>query len=350
MNHQSMSLPIPPFYNPDLVASVWKVNYEQRAADARRWAGAHQIQPADRDQFKFGLLLIDVQNTFCLPEFELFVAGQSGRGALDDNRRLVEFIYRNLQHITRITATLDTHLARQIFHAMFLVDQDGNHPSPNTLVTVEDIQAGRWKFNPALSGDLSITAAEGQDELEHYTQALAEIGKYSLMIWPYHAMLGGIGHALVSAVEEAVFFHSLARYAQVDFMQKGLHPWTEAYSAIGPEVLRDRRGREISQKNIQVINWLQQLDALAIAGQAKSHCVAWTIEDLLQQIQAVDPTLASRVYLLEDCTSPVVIPGVVDFSEQGDQAYERFSQAGMHLVRSTDALETWPGLKLPSLP
>lgn len=347
--HQPLSqLPLPPFYKPDLVSSVWKVNYEQRAVDARGWAETHRIQPAVGDEFKLGLLLIDVQNTFCLPEFELYVAGQSGSGAPEDNRRLVEFIYQNLHRITQISATLDTHTARQIFHAMFLVDQDGNHPAPNTLVTSQDIQAGRWKFNSALADSLDVTSAEGQRELEHYTQALAEINKYDLMIWPYHAMLGGIGHALVSAVEEALFFHTLARYSQVNIIQKGLQPWTEAYSAIGPEVLTNSHGQEIARKNTQIVNWLKELDALAVAGQAKSHCVAWTVEDLLQQIQAVDPTLASRVYLLEDCTSPVVIPGIVDFSQQGDEAFQHFSQAGMHLVRATDALETWPGLKLRS--
>ena len=38
----------------------------------------------------------DVQNTFCLPDFELFVSGRSGTGAVDDNRRLCEFIYRHI--------------------------------------------------------------------------------------------------------------------------------------------------------------------------------------------------------------------------------------------------------------
>jgi nicotinamidase-related amidase len=45
-----------------------------------------------------------------------------------------------------------------------------------------------------------------------------------------------------------------------------------------------------------------------IAGQAKSHCVAWTIDDLLTEIQSQDPSLAQKVYLLEDCSSPVVVP------------------------------------------
>ena len=63
-------------------------------------------------------------------------------------------------------------------------------------------------------------------------------GKYKLTIWPYHAMLGGIGHALVPAVEEAIFFHSVARRSQPDFQQKGHSPLTEHYSVLGPEVTR----------------------------------------------------------------------------------------------------------------
>ena len=58
-------------------------------------------------------------------------------------------------------------------------------------------------------------------QLAHYTRALAEGGKYQLTIWPYHALLGGIGHALVSAVEEAFFFHGAARETQPSFQVKG---------------------------------------------------------------------------------------------------------------------------------
>lgn len=110
-----------------------------------------------------------------------------------------------------------------------------------------------------------------------------------------------------------------------------------------PEVLDDSKGRPIAQKNTRFIQKLLDFDAVIIAGQAKSHCVAWTIDDLLTDIQAQDPELAKKIYLLEDCSSPVVVPGVVDFTEQANEAFLRFQQAGMHVVRSTDAIATWPG-------
>jgi hypothetical protein len=40
----------------------------------------------------------------------------------------------------------------------------------------------------------------------------------------------------------------------------------------------------------------------------------------------------------------VVVPGVVDYTEQADAAFQKFAKAGMHLVRSTDPIVGWPGI------
>ena len=334
-------LPLPPHFAPERAGEVYRVEYERLAREARAWAAAHGLAPAAEDRFRVGLLLIDVQNTFCLPEFELYVRGRSGTGALDDNRRLAAFIYRNLGSITRIVATLDTHQAFQIFHAPFLVDERGEHPAPFTLVSVADVEQGRWRFNPKAAPSLGITPEHGQRHLEHYVRRLKAIGKYELTVWPYHGMLGGIGHALVSLIEEAMFFHGIARNSQPDIQIKGRQPLTEAYSVLGPEVTEDAEGRPIAQKNEALIDELLGFDALIVAGQAKSHCVAWTVEDLLGAIEARDPALARRVYLLEDCTSPVVVPGAIDYTDDADRAFARFAEAGMHTVRSTEPTGNW---------
>jgi nicotinamidase-related amidase len=341
-----LELPLPPHFDPAMVAQVYRVPYEEIAIQARSWAKEHNLQPNEKDQVKIALVLIDLQNTFCIPGFELFVTGRSGSGAVDDNIRLVQFLYRNLGSITHVSATMDTHQATQIFHPIFLVDDQGKHPTPYTLVTAEDVQRGRWKFNAILSEDLGIDPAHGQSHLEHYSAELAKYGKYDLTIWPYHAMLGGIGHALVSSVEEAIFFHTLTRYSRPDFEIKGAYPLTEHYSAIGPEVLTDPQGNIIAEKSEKLFKKVQFFDAVLIAGQAKSHCVAWTISDLLDQIQANDPSLVDKIYLLEDCTSPVVVPEVIDYTDQADAAFKRFIEAGMHAVRSTEPIASWPAMNL----
>lgn len=336
-------LPIPPHFDAQAVDKVWSVPYQERAQAAEAWARRHNIQPASQDSFRLCLMPIDVQNTFCIPDFELFVGGRSGRSAVEDNAKLCSFIYRNLAAITQISPTLDSHRALQIFHSAFLINQQGEHPEPYTLVSHQDVEQGVWRFNPALAASLGVSAAYGQRTLLHYVRKLKEGGKYDLTIWPYHAMIGGIGHALVSSVEEAIFFHSIARHSQPDFQIKGDNPFTENYSVLSPEVLDDADGNAIAHRNSRFSEDLLKFDAVVIAGQAKSHCVAWTIDDLLNELLIVDEDLVEKVYLLEDCTSPVVIPGVIDYTDQADAAFKRFSDAGMHVVRSTEPLDSWPG-------
>jgi nicotinamidase-related amidase len=312
-----VELPLPPHWDPARVEEVWRVPYEARAEEAEGWAREHGIGPSLNDTQRICLVVVDVQNTFCTPGFELFVPG-----APDDNRRLCEFVYRNLGAITQVVPTLDTHRAEQIFQPAWLVDADGRHPPPYTVVSAGDVERGVWR----------AADPEHQDHLLHYVRELEAGGRYRLTVWPYHAMLGGIGHALVAAVEEAVFFHGIARMIQPAFQVKGDDPLTEHYSVLGPEVGGER--------NTALLELLGGFDAVVIAGQAKSHCVAWTIDDLLGDASV----LAERVYLLEDCTSPVVVPGVADYTEEADAAFARFVRAGMHVVLSTDPLETWPGL------
>lgn len=337
-------LPIPNHFDAQKVSQVWRVPYAELANQSRAWAEKHNLQPSELDLFKIALILVDVQNTFCIPDFELYVGGRSGSGAVDDNIRLVKFIYANLGIISHITLTLDTHQAAQIFHPLFLVNDQGQHPSPYAMISAEDIHTGKWKFNQALAADIGITPENGQALLKHYTRQLAEKGKFNLTIWPYHAMLGGIGHAVVSAIEEAVFFHTIARYSRPDFEIKGANPLTEHYSAIGPEVLTGPKGEILGEKSEKILRKVQNYNAVIIAGQAKSHCVAWTISDLIEQIKETDPNLVEKIYLLEDCTSPVVVPGAIDYTDHADAEFARFADSGMHLVHSTEPISSWPGI------
>ena len=136
----AVELPLPPHWDPARVEEVWRVDV--RGAGGRgAEVGARSTASATpaADERRVALLLVDVQNTFCTPGFELFVPG-----APDDNRRLCEFVYRNLGAITQIVPTLDTHKAMQVFHAAWLVNAEGRHPSPYTVVSAEDVENGVW--------------------------------------------------------------------------------------------------------------------------------------------------------------------------------------------------------------
>jgi len=339
-------LSLPPHYDPkNVVNSERWIDYNGLMAAAIDWRKQHSLKASSTDRFKLGVLGIDVQGTFCDPKGELFVSGRSGNGAAEDSRRFVEFLYRNLGRITEINCTLDTHRAFAIFHPTFLVDEDSNHPAPFTEVSHKDVLDGAWKVSPLVASALGVNLMAAQKQLEHYTAELEKRGRYQLTIWPFHGMLGDKGHNLVSGLVEAINFHAFARGAQPGLEVKGTNPWVENYSVLGPEVTQLFNGTPVP-RNTSFIEKLLRYDALVITGQAKSHCVAWTIDDLLQDILQRDPALAKKVYLLEDCTSPVVVPGVVDHTDHADAAFSRFENAGMHVVRSTDPISNWPGIQL----
>ena len=169
-------LPVPAHFDPaGPVGEIWRVPYEERARDAER-LGAGARDPAGlEDAFRICLVAVDVQNTFCIPGFELFVGGRSGTGAVDDNRRLCEFVYRNLGAITQIVPSLDTHQAMQVFHAVWLVDADGTAPAsrtrssrPTTSSRAAGASTRPWR---AASGSTPTTRSASS---LHYTRTLAE--------------------------------------------------------------------------------------------------------------------------------------------------------------------------------
>ncbi len=328
---------IPKHYDASKADQVYKISYQNLAGDALVYKTNNVISDAATDKFKIALMPIDVQNTFCIPGYELFVGG-----APEDNKRLAEFIYAHLGRITKIFPTMDTHKTMQIFHSLFFLDTKGIPVPDSTMISADDLIKGVYTINPGVAASLGVSYTALKKHAIHYAQSLEKKGKDKLMIWPYHAMLGGIGHALVAIIEEAIFFHTIARNSESGTEIKGGNPLTENYSVLSPEVLDTFNGTAIAQRNASFIQKLLDYDMLIIAGQAKSHCVAWSIDDLLTDIMAKDPSLAKKVYLLEDCTSPVIIPGIVDFTDQANQAFERFRSAGMHLVKSTDPIDQWP--------
>jgi nicotinamidase-related amidase len=340
-------LPVPSFFTEDSVKEMYWTPYQQREAEAIAWRKSHNIPSSATDQVKVCLMIIDAQNTFCVPpKAELFVGGRSGTGAIDDNVRLSKFIYENLPYLTSLQLTMDTHRTYQIFHSSFWINDAGENPPPGiTMIMLEDVLTGVWKVNPLAAAALEISYTKLQAHAVDYVRALTDGGKYPLLIWPYHAMLGGPGHNIVGGVEEAAFFHSIAKARQTGLEIKGGNPLTENYSVLAPEVLStDGWGKPFAQKNARFLEVLLNYDMIIIAGQAKSHCVAWTIADLLGDIKRKDENLAKKVFLMEDMTSSVVIPGAgpeLDFTDAGNDSFARFSREGMNVVSSSQPMWEW---------
>jgi nicotinamidase-related amidase len=348
-----VTLPLPPCFDGARAADYhYRPDATALARDAAAFCARHKLRPAAAAETRVHLLLIDVQKDFCFPEGTLYVAGRSGTGAIDDSRRIAELIYRNLGAFTEITTTLDTHLAYQIFFPSFWLDRDDAPLTAHRVVTADQIAGGDVHPNPVIAkwlcgGNYTWLCKQ----VLHYARELERAGKYQLYLWPPHCLLGSDGHALAGVVHEARLFHAFARGAQSSVEVKGGNPLTENYSVLRPEVLSRFDGAALAQRNTQFLHTLLAADAVVIAGQAASHCVKSTIDDLLGEIAAQDPVLAKKVYLVTDCMSAVTVPDgkgglAADFTAQADAALQKFADAGMHLVRSTDPIASWPGLRL----
>jgi nicotinamidase-related amidase len=343
-------LPMPDQFDP---ANATRVDYSvldavalQAQAEAHR--KRHAYKPVGSDKSRIHMLVIDDQVDFSFPEGALYVSGRSGTGATDAHLNLVRFIYENLDRVSEITCTMDTHLPFQIFFPSAHLTAAGDHPAAHTVITAQGYRDGTFRPNPAMAKQIGVDPIWLQKQFTHYCEQLEAAGKHQLYLWPYHCLLGSAGHRLAGVVEEARLFHSFARGAANLPEIKGGNPLSERYSIFAEEVTTCFDGRPIpgAQKNTKLIETLLAADAVLLAGLASSHCVKESIADLLDGILAQDDSLAKKVYILADCTAPVVIPNGPDFTDDAQAALDRFSAAGMHVVESTTPMESWPEIKL----
>lgn len=297
-----MKTPLSEIVSFDLIGKTNSLNQHEILAVASK----ENIPLAKDDLEKVVLLGIDMQNDF-MENGSLGVPG-----AHDDTKNLLNFMYNNLNKITDIILSIDTHQPCQIFHPLWWVDNDGNQPEPYTIITNADVQAGKWR--PIFNEKASI----------QYLQQLEELGKKQLCIWPYHCIEGTFGHSLESQFANLVYFHSVVRQSPVTNVLKGTDPLTEMYGIFKPEVSTEQT------INVNLLKRIATYDKIIVAGQAKSHCVIESIGQMLEYFND-DKGLAKKIYLLEDCTSS--IPG---FAEETEEMFSLWKeQLGVNLIEST---------------
>lgn len=284
---------------------------------------------------KVHLVIVDPQNDFMgnddglpyavsLKDGTFLTVSLPVKGAVSDMRRLAKLINRVGPRLDDIHVTLDSHRVIDVAHAGMWVDSNGKPPAPFTLIRHDDIVNGIWQpRNPAY-----------RKRMLDYTKALESGGNYLLIIWPEHCLIGTWGHNVQVDLMKVLAKWEKTELANVDYVVKGTNPFTEHYGALMAEV--PDPDDPSTQLNLDFIKILQDADIVAIAGEASSHCVKATVEQVAKNIG--DEHL-KKIHLLTDCMSPVpAAPGTPDFPAIADQFLKEMAAKGMKLVKSTEFL------------
>jgi nicotinamidase-related amidase len=252
-------------------------------------------EPAITDQiFKdffamptFDLLVIDPQNDF----LDIDGAALPVPGANADMNRLALWLSLHARAVQSITLTMDSHPSVAVERTSFWRAEDGTEVPPFTVVTAADVRSRR--FLPRHHQRTAQTLA--------YLDALESAGQRQLVVWPVHCVLGTWGHNLHAGLHTAIAQWEADTDCTCEKVLKGFHPMTEQYSAFRAEVPREDDPR--TGLNRELLRRLGQgADRLLIAGEASSHCVAASVDDLLQNLPQ---KRLERTVLLTDCMSPV---------------------------------------------
>ncbi|CDK98350.1 putative nicotinamidase/pyrazinamidase [Magnetospirillum gryphiswaldense MSR-1 v2] len=265
------------------------------------------------------LLIIDPQMDFCDGPAN---GALPVPGAYADMTRLATLIDRLGGRIGAIDVTMDSHHALDIAHPTWWQNDIGENPPPFTIISAQDVAAGRWRPR---------NSAWGQRSLD-YVRKLEGNGKYALVIWPPHCLIGSSGHAV-----QPELFGALRRWEEralspVNFVVKGANPFTEHYSAVAAEV--PDPADPATSLNSDLLERLTDCDVLLLAGEALSHCVKATVSDIADNI---DQAHIHKFVLLTDCTSPVpAIPGGPDFPAAGQAFITHMRARGMRVCASSE--------------
>jgi nicotinamidase/pyrazinamidase len=293
------------------------------------------------------LLLIDVQKDFHPPHGSLAIPT-----AGEDAKRIVTI----LQDMTvdRVVVTLDSHHKLHIAHPYFWWDQNElYHPPPFTIIRHDDIVSGLWKPRKELSALSSwrtllspsssipqwmsdlIQENDDNDRIAtidltkyvlEYTKRLEEKGRFHLCIWPEHCLIGTDGHAMVDNVRQALDEWSDRTGGTIEFIFKGQNLLTEMYSALEADVPVSKE----TSYNDDLLASLLESGKLLVCGQAMSHCVNYTLRDIVRKWP---PSRRSDIYLITDCASAV--PG---FESDAETFVMDMKAIGVQTVTSTELL------------
>lgn len=233
------------------------------------------------------------------PQMDFINGSLAVPGADDDMSRVAEMIRKYGKEIDDIQITMDSHYKTHIAHGLSWKDRKDEHPVPiflhkgNTVPTFLTLQM-------VLDGEYRATNPGFQKRYIEYLKKLEANGRYQLMIWPEHCIIGSPGQCIQPDLLDAISGWEARYYGAAQRTTKGSNPFTEHYSALIADV--EDPEDEGTRLNTDFISVMKYYDLILGTGEALSHCFANTFKDIFNEFGAKQ---LEKFALLEDATSNV---------------------------------------------
>lgn len=313
----------------------------KEAADKREKEACDVAKEASKYAKGVALLIIDPQVDFhehsrfgiCDVEGSLAVSG-----ANDDSIRISKLLRKHADHIDSIVVTLDTHTKKHIGHSGFWRDDAGEHPPPWTQISANEIAVDDYDFDETKKW--MACKPENQAWARVYAQMLKASNKgFDIMVWPEHCIKGTAGQLISPLLQSDLnaWADSSNRrekqdgevYPRYKEIEKGMEDKTEMYSIFKAEVPVEE---EATHFNVDLVKWLAGHKQVLVCGQAKSHCVNFSLSHLLS---VWPPERAKDLVLLSDGTSPVA-----KFESVADDFEQAMSHADVTVIKCEKYMPT----------
>ena len=195
-----------------------------------------------------------------------------------------------------------------------------HHPKEFATILNSDLKAKKYEVIKNDSFD--------QEWADYYTETLERKGNYQLVIWPEHCIIGSSGHSVVDSLNDALQHWARSNKKAVQYIQKGQNCKTELYSILEAEV---EDPTDVSTAfDYDLFNNLKIADRIIISGQASSHCVKFTVNDLIRHFPEGDDR--SKITILEDGCS--YLEG---YKDEATQFFKECKDKGLVVTDCDDA-------------
>lgn len=249
------------------------------------------------------------------------------RGATEDAKRFKEWMLANLNQFSAHYFTQDSHHILDISHPAWFnqaeLRPDGTRNfqnrvpvNPFTPISLAEVEQDIYRPNLHRKRTLA------------YLRELEANGEFGHFIWTVHCVMGTWGHGFYSDAMDVIrAMEANGQWPQ--FITKGSNPYTEHFGAFRANVPDpDDSSTQFDQV---LLKTLLSFDEVFVTGQARSHCVANSLRQLIQEV----PALAPKLFVVEDCMSDV--PGLPqDFYDSVNKIYADAKAMGVNFVTTTN--------------